>query len=415
MFFLPTEVHHTIELLNRAGFEAYLVGGSVRDLCHGTTPSDYDITTSATPTEIKEVFKGERLLEVGIAHGTITLLCSESPLEITTYRTETSYSDHRHPDAVAFTCNLTDDLSRRDFTVNAMAYHPYEGLIDPFGGKQDLQHRLLRAVGEPDRRFTEDALRILRGLRFAATLGFSLEEKTANAMRKNSPLLSKISAERQMEEVKKFLLGQAVEPILSKYFSLLFPVFEPLKKAEENPSFPPLIARTVSLLPVDFPLRLAALLSFFCDTPNIAASLCQSKKADRHTTDRVVTLVAHQCDAVPPNEIAVKKAISSLGFSAFYDQTALQIARSSAAGNHSRAAAWQAAAQTAQLLEEQGDCLFVRDLAITGKDLLQYGVPEGPSVGRILSFLLTAVMENKVENKKEPLISLFLQKRIEIL
>ena len=207
--------------LHEAGFEAWLVGGCVRDMLLGCAPKDYDLATSARPEETKAVFPGETVLETGIRHGTVTVLLEGMPLEITTYRVDGAYSDARHPDGVTFADNLRADAARRDFTINAMAYAPGRGLRDYFGGQADLRAGCLRAVGDPGTRFQEDALRILRGLRFAAVLDFSLEEETDRAARRYAPLLTKVSAERCAAELGKLLCGPAAGRILRAYPAVL--------------------------------------------------------------------------------------------------------------------------------------------------------------------------------------------------
>ena len=211
---LPSPVEQAIGRLNAAGYEAYAVGGCVRDSLMNRTPNDWDITTSATPEQTRAVFDGVSVIETGIRHGTVTVLLDGQPLDITTYRIDGSYSDSRHPDEVRFTASLKEDLARRDFTVNALAYHPNAGIVDCFGGVEDLTQNIIRCVGEPDKRFTEDALRVMRGVRFASQLSFSLEPATEISLRKHAPLLQKVAAERLRVELMKLLCGPQVLKIL---------------------------------------------------------------------------------------------------------------------------------------------------------------------------------------------------------
>ena len=221
---LPPYVETAIKQLESHGFQAWCVGGCVRDSLLGNTPHDWDIATSALPEETLASFPGQRLLQTGISHGTITLLPAEgTSLEITTFRTESGYSDNRHPDQVRFSTSLEEDLSRRDFTVNAMAYHPVHGIVDPFGGQRDLEQKTLRAVGDPCRRFAEDALRILRGLRLASQLCFTIESHTSSALVSARHLLQSLSPERVQGELTKLLCGPSVLPVLQCYASVLFP------------------------------------------------------------------------------------------------------------------------------------------------------------------------------------------------
>ena len=214
---IPENVNSLISKLNNSGFEAYVVGGCVRDSLLGIEPNDWDITTSAKPDEIKSLFSDYQLIEVGEKHGTITVVIDYTPYEITTYRLDGAYSDNRRPDSVSFTSSLEEDLSRRDFTVNAMAYNDDNGLVDPFNGEIDLQYKALRCVGDPDKRFNEDALRILRALRFASTYNLSIEGTTSNSIVRNRLLLNNISAERIQNEFSKMLCGDNINLILRRY------------------------------------------------------------------------------------------------------------------------------------------------------------------------------------------------------
>lgn len=225
---ISDEARLVIERLENSGHEGWCVGGCVRDSLLGREPNDWDVTTDATPEELKEIFRDFRTLDTGIAHGTVTVICGDVSIEVTTYRADGEYRDHRHPVAVRFSTSIADDLCRRDFTVNAMAYHPVRGLCDPFSGRVDLERKILRCVGEPERRFEEDALRILRCLRFAATLGFEIEAETARAVREKRELLSFVSTERIREELFKLLCGQNAERISGEYRDVLRPLLPSL-------------------------------------------------------------------------------------------------------------------------------------------------------------------------------------------
>ena len=220
-FAIPSYARTALDRLTAAGHEAWLVGGCVRDLLLGRTPGDYDITTAALPEETEGVFAGEQLIETGLRHGTVTVVLEGCPLEITTYRVDGTYADARHPDQVTFTRSLREDAARRDFTVNAMAYHPDRGLWDGFGGRADLEKGLLRCVGDPETRFREDALRILRAVRFASVLGFTLEPATAEAARRTAPLLGQIAPERLSAELTKLLCGPGAGTVLGEYPDIL--------------------------------------------------------------------------------------------------------------------------------------------------------------------------------------------------
>ena len=218
---IPQKAKIIFELLEKSGYECFLVGGCVRDMLMGKVPHDIDITTDATPDEIKEVFKGYHTLDIGAKHGTITVILEGEPIEITTYRRESTYTDGRHPDSVTFTQNITDDLSRRDFTCNAIAYSPTIGIVDPFDGQSDIKSKTLRCVGTPAERFKEDSLRILRGLRFASVLGFTIDSATEKAMYSCRELINIVSPERIFTEISKLICGKNAGTILAEYSDIL--------------------------------------------------------------------------------------------------------------------------------------------------------------------------------------------------
>ena len=218
---LPDNIIFVLSRLEEAGYEAYLVGGCVRDPLIGREVSDYDITTSALPSEVEKVFADLRVIETGIKHGTVTVLSDEEPVEITTFRTDGDYLDSRHPESVTFTRKVEDDLSRRDFTVNSIAMDKDGKYVDPFGGREDIERRIIRCTGDPDKRFSEDALRIIRALRFSSVLGFEIEDETARSIHANRELLKKISVERVFIELKKLLCGKDVFRILIDYSDVI--------------------------------------------------------------------------------------------------------------------------------------------------------------------------------------------------
>ncbi len=255
---LTSDVEFILKRLNEKGHRADVVGGPVRDFLRGANPSDYDITTSATPEETKAAFSDFKTVDTGIKHGTVTLVLNSKPYEITTYRIDGEYTDSRHPDSVTFTREIKEDLSRRDFTINAISYNPKDGITDPFGGREDINKGIIRAVGDPHLRFSEDALRILRALRFSSTLGFEIEENTALALTEKSYLLSGISAERIFTEWKKLLSGDGAFNVLSKFSSVL-PHFLPELKELSLPD--------KKALSEDFIVRQTALFYLSCENP----------------------------------------------------------------------------------------------------------------------------------------------------
>lgn len=436
MFFaLPQPILLALDRLTAAGHEAFLVGGSVRDLLRGTTPEDYDITTSATPEEMQAVFAGARVIETGLKHGTLTVLLDELPIEITTYRVDAGYTDYRHPDAVTFTHSLKEDLARRDFTVNAMAYHPAVGLEDPFGGEADLKSGIIRSVGDADRRFTEDALRILRGLRFSSVLGFAIEADTAAAMERQKDLLCHVSVERVAVELKKLLCGAGARDILLRHTAVLaviLPELIPLIGFDQKSPYHcyDLLTHTaeaVAHMPAEPALRLAALLHdigkpdcFTLDAAGIghcyghaaksaalAEQVCQRLKLDNATRERVVRLVRRHDRQIEPTERAVRRALYQLSPEGFFDL--LQMRRADTAAQASAYAERVHEIDTLERLAEQvlaqKPCLSVRDLAINGSDLMAAGIAPGKEMGRLLGLLLEAVVEGAVENNKTALLS----------
>ncbi len=436
MFFvLPSAVSTAIKQLNDAGYEAYLVGGSVRDLLRGITPEDYDITTIATPDEMQQVFANERVIETGLKHGTLTVIKEDMPLEITTYRVDSEYTDHRHPDKVCFTRNIEEDLLRRDFTINAMAYHPKLGLVDPFGGQKDLADLMIRAVGDADRRFNEDALRILRGLRFASSLGFSIDEDTAAAIKRQKQLLEHVSAERIAVELKKLLCGDKVREILCKYADVLavvLPEITPMIGFDQKHPYHcyDLLEHTaaaVEAIPPEFALRLGALLHdigkpncFTVDDSGIghcyghakksaemAEEICNRLKLDTATFERVVRLVKMHDRQVEPNERAIRRAFYQLSVEGFFDMLSLKKADVSAQALavKDRSAEVDRLKLLAEQVLESKPCLSVKELAIGGKELMEYGVAPGKEMGRLLQQLLEAVIDGKIPNQSQALLS----------
>lgn len=391
-FILPNSVLLALSSLNEAGYEAFLVGGSVRDYLRGVIPHDFDITTSATPTETLSVFSSYRTVKTGIKHGTITVLIEDMPLEITTYRIDGDYRDRRRPDSVSFTRNLCEDLSRRDFTINAMAYHPKEGIIDLFGGKKDLEKGLIRAVGDAEVRFEEDALRILRAFRFSSVLGFSLEEKTEAAAIKKAENLSAVSQERIREELCKLLLGKACDAVLRRYSSILSLIVP----AWEDPS-------PISHLPLDLSIRLAALMAR--ESPDRVKETLSALRFDNRTQKEVLSLCVLSSMPLPLDKPSVRRFLFSFGQSLVERFLLWQKADGTVGADAAKA-----------LLDEvlaAGDCYSVSHLAIGGDELL--GLCRGPLVGRVLSACLFAVIEDAIPNEKGALLAFskaFLEKGI---
>lgn len=393
---IPTPVLHSLFALNQAGYEAYVVGGCVRDSLMGITPTDWDITTSALPEQTLAVFRDYHTIETGIQHGTVTVLIEDMPLEITTYRVDGDYSDGRHPDTVSFTRSLKEDLRRRDFTVNAMAYHPHSGLVDPFNGQKDLKKQIIRCVGKPQKRFTEDALRILRGLRFASTLDFTIKPSTAKAIRKLADSLSRVSSERISVEFLKLICGKNAGAILRDYADVLSVIFSEVDFAK--------MAKTVSVVPNDSTSRLTALLLEL--TPEMAKTACKRLKLSTRMTKDVTALIRYRNISLEPNRSSVLRALNKLGPERL--QMLLRIQESAYETDFVEFRdLWDQ-------LKKSGDlCYRIKDLAITGDDLITAGIPAGPEIGATLTVLLDAVMDGICLNQKESLLNMATKKPVQ--
>lgn len=440
MYPLPPQVTLALQKLNHCGFEAWVVGGAVRDLVRGAPVHDWDLTTSALPDETKAVFSEYRLIETGLKHGTVTVLMDDLPLEITTYRLEGAYSDHRRPDGVTFTTDLSADLKRRDFTVNAMAWHPKHGLADPFGGRSDLERHILRCVGEPDRRFREDALRILRALRFAAVLGMEIEETTAQAIHRGRLLLNHVAAERIRAELGKLLCGTHAKTVLEEYSDVLsvpIPEIAPLVGFDQrNPNhcYDAWVhtAAVVQAAAPEAALRWAALFhdlgkpSCFTLGPDgtghfyghasksreLAEVIMTRLKFDGSTREQVLFLVEHHDDHLQPTQRNVKRAVQQFGIHGV--KQLISLFRADAIGHSPDAARKRldicdALEELIRELAGDGGRFTVKDLAVRGGDLLSLGY-EGPALGATLDALVEAVVFDGLENKKEALLD-FLAKR----
>lgn len=435
MLHLPQQVHTALSMLAAAGYEAYIVGGCVRDALLGCTPQDYDIATNALPDEVAAVFRAHRVIETGLKHGTVTVLLIGLPIEVTTYRVDLGYSDGRHPDRVEFTPKLRDDLARRDFTINAMAYHPERGLIDCFGGQADLAAGLLRCVGVPETRFSEDALRILRLLRFAAKLGFAVEERTAEAAFALRSALQKVSAERIQKELTGLLLGANAGDVLIQYvdvFGVFLPELLTCKNfLQHNPHhrYDVLthLAKTVDALPSDPVLRLAGLLhdigkpvcftmdengvghfySHAARSADLAEQILTRLRYDNETKRQVVALVAAHDRPIEPNEQAVKRALNRLTPALFSKLLALKRADCVGQGltHPERMESYDRMETIAERLFAEQACFSLRELAVNGDDLLRAGVPQGKQIGQTLRMLLDAVIDGGVANEKTALLT----------
>lgn len=384
---LPIDVLYIIERLGASGFSAHVVGGSVRDSLIGRPLADFDITTSALPEETEAVFKGHKIIETGIKHGTVTLVLGGIPYEITTYRVDGDYKDNRHPDSVRFTDRLEEDLARRDFTVNAMAYSPDAGLSDPFGGREDAARKLIRAVGDPRVRFDEDALRILRALRFASVLGFDIEDATANAARELAPHLESISRERIYTELKKLIMGVDATKILTEYTEIFEIILDGLaiEKLPEKELFDS----------ADYYSRLASIfLLNSADPAGCAERVLTELKTDKFTRTHTTSVLSAYGSASFDSRAAALKALAKYGKEVAEGVLALGILT----GRFSDA--------NSAILTEAKECgvpYTIGGLNIRGTDLVALGI-KGEKISEALNTLLHAVIDGKVENKKDALV-----------
>lgn len=431
----PEYAVRAVRCLEAAGWEAWFVGGCVRDSLLGLSPGDWDVTTNAPPGEILKCCSSFRCIETGIQHGTVTALIDTSPVEITTYRSDGVYLDHRHPEKVEFSRRLEDDLSRRDFTVNAMAYHPARGLVDKFGGLADLQNKKLRCVGDADRRFSEDALRILRCLRFASKLDFLPEAGTAEALQRKKTLLLEISHERVKAELEKLLLGGGAEKILRQYSGVIFtvlPELAPMKGcAQETPYHCYDVwehtLHAVGTVPPDPVLRWAALFhdsgkpavkTLSADgaahfyghgqkSVELAEACCERLRFSNREREAVCALIARHGEVLPISEKRMKRLLGQLGEAQLFRLLELinaDISAQSPAIRAERLELLQKANALAEEILRAGECLTLRDLAVNGSDLLELGVPKGPALGHILQELLDGVLAGTLPNERERLL-----------
>lgn len=386
---VPAEAEWIIGKIREQGFEAYAVGGCVRDSILGREPEDWDITTSARPEQVKAIFP--KTLDTGLKHGTVTVMKNHCGYEVTTYRIDGEYRDGRHPDSVEFTASLTEDLKRRDFTINAMAYSRDTGLVDEFGGIDDLNARVIRCVGRPEDRFTEDALRILRAVRFAAQLDFSIEEDTFAAVCALAPNLHKVSRERVQAELTKLLLSAHPEKIAmtaeTGIDQFVAPGFEKVFETGTDVS-------GLSALPAEKSMRWAGLLRNL--SARDAARVLKGLKMDNETTDNVRAMVGEAALFLPPEKEKIRQALSRVTEYQFEGALALKAMD----GDHSV----DEIRRLWREIQADGDCVRIKDLAVSGADLIQDGMKPGKEMGEILKGLLEAVLSDPSLNKKEILL-----------
>lgn len=431
---IPQNILYILDKLEQAGYEAFIVGGCVRDGLMGAAPNDFDVTTSALPEETMQVFSDHKVIETGIKHGTVTVLCEGEPIEITTYRIDGEYADGRHPDEVRFSRSIEEDIARRDFTMNGIAYSPKRGLLDVYGGAEDIRRGIIRCIGDPDKRFNEDALRILRALRFSSVLGFDIEDNTAQSIRDNKCLLSRISGERIFSELKKLLCGANVGAVMRAFPEVLaeiIPELSPCIGYEQHSRYHAFtlyehLVRSVESCPAEERLRFAMLLH------DIGKPLTQSEDANGewhfyghaekstllaeticerfHTSNSFKTTICEIIryhSFVPENtDKFIRRRLSKHGVELFRDIMLAHIADDSAKQEFAkeRIPEWKAIIRRAEEISAQQPCLSVKKLAVTGKDILQL-IPPSPRVGETLNHLLNCVLDGIIPNEYSALLS----------
>ncbi len=434
---LPAGAEKIITSLQENGFDAYVVGGCVRDYLFGMKPHDWDICTSARPEEVERCFAGQRIIETGLKHGTVTVIQDGAAYEVTTMRLDGNYSDGRRPDSVAFTSSLFDDLSRRDFTINAMAFHPERGLIDPFHGKDDLDHRLLRCVGSPDARFHEDALRVLRALRFSSCCDLQIEEGTAASIHRNAKRLVETTApERIQAELSRLLCGCNVLRVLLDFSDVITEIIPELKPCigfQQNNPYHQYTVYDHTAYAVDYSaanrgvsIPLALLLHDIgkplCYTEDekgghfhghgvfsrdIAERVLDRLRFDGKTKEEVLELVLYHDSVIETTKKTVRRWLNKIGEERFYQLLEVRMADILAHRIGTQGSRIERCEKLRLLCDEivsERSCFQLKDMKLNGNDLLDLGVPEGKQIGQILRQLLEEVMDGVLENRHRALL-----------
>ena len=393
---LPKNVENIIGSLEEHGFEGFAVGGCVRDSLLKKTPKDWDITTDALPVDMKKIFK--KTFDTGIAHGTVTVLMDGVGYELTTYRIDGNYSDGRHPDSVSFSKNLSEDLCRRDFTINAMAYSNKKGIVDLFDGRKDLQNGIIRAVGDAKKRFDEDALRMLRAVRFAAQLGFKIDDDTFEAIKEKAKLLSNVSKERIFVELNKSLNGDFAQNIKMVYTSGLYRyIGKEFAKLDEN---------IYDFYPRKFPNKKHMYWAVFLENiENVEAvkKILFELKSDNATRNNTYLLVKELKNPLPSSDEDIRWSLHRIGADLFCDY--IEILKSDKK-NVDILDKIDTIENRYSLILKENHAYEISMLDITGKDLMDIGISKGPKIGEVLEFLLKKVIENPMNNEKSSLLRL---------
>ena len=433
---VPEGARLIIGRLEKAGFEAFVVGGCVRDSLLGYEPKDWDVCTSALPDDSLDVFKDFRVIATGLRHGTITIIVNDVTFEVTTYRIDGDYSDNRRPDSVEFTRSLKEDLARRDFTINSMAYNPSAGLVDHFGGADDLKACVVRCVGDPAKRIREDALRIMRALRFASSIRFSIEGTTAAVMSENRRLLGNIAAERIAAELNGLLLGDGFRKIAVENLDIVTEVIPELSQGigfEQNNQYHCYdvlthILFSVESAPKDVQLRLAMLLHDVAKPEcysekdgighfyghalvgdDIAKRVLSRLKYDNDTIHTVCELIKYHDAIIPARRKVVKRWLNKIGEVRLRQLVEVKRADAKAqvpARGEEKIAELVKVLALIDDVIEKGQCFSLKDLAVNGRDLIDAGIPEGVNVGNILNMLINMVIDEQIPNERQALLEI---------
>lgn len=412
---MPKEVELAINKLNDNGFQAYVVGGCVRDSILGIEPTDWDITTSALPLNIINCFKNYKIIETGLKHGTVTVIIDDMHLEITTYRIDGEYKDNRRPDDVQFTSEIAYDLQRRDFTINAIAYNHKNGIIDLYDGIKDIELKLIKCVGEPDKRLNEDGLRIIRALRFASVLNFEIELNAANSIHKNKDLLTNISSERIAVEFNKLITGINFKNVLTEYKGVIAVFIPEILNIVNWESTLSIMSNTSNVLS----LKLAVMLHDIGKLENnnsyvnakrssaIASNILKNLKYDKELVNFVKKLVLYYGEEIQPSSINVKRWLNKIGIEMFIMLLEIKKAHIKAQDNLFQEKSYDIE-QIEFIMKDvliKKQCFTLKDLAVNGEDLIEIGLPVGKYIGEVLNGLLTMVIDEELENDKDKLLN----------
>ncbi len=419
---MPEEVEEALNILNEAGYDSYIVGGCVRDSVLNVVPKDWDITTSALPTQIIKCFNKFRTIETGLKHGTVTVIINKIQLEITTFRVDGEYKDNRRPDEVFFTNNISLDLRRRDFTINAMAYNPKDGIVDLNGGFEDIKNKQVKCVGNPDKRFNEDGLRILRALRFASVLNFKIEEETSRSIHINKELLKNISAERIRVEFDKLILGVNFYDILNDYKDVIEIFIPEINKLSANQYHHSL--KSMKYISEDLVLKLALFFHEIVKTETeiqdentklkfeLVKNILKRLKYDNVTMNELSTIILHVNIKLSTNKKDIKKCLNIMGENIFKQIIKVKIAHTYQQGSTGIVENVDNFVENLEKVTffvdkviKEKECYNLKTLAVKGEDLKKVGVKQGILIGKILNELLNLVINEELENDKDKLIN----------